>query len=381
VTSAAIWITGPPASGKTVLARATAAELRAAGGRPVMVLELDEIRRFVTPWPTYTETEREVVYRALVYMAFALTAAGTPVIIDATAHRRAWRDLARRLIPRFAEVQLICPLDVCREREARRAAGYAPRGIYARAGLPGSAVPGADLPYEPALQPEVTVDTRREDPATAVTRIVALIRALGELPAQAGDQPAAWAIWVTGLPGSGKTTLSRRAAAALAARSAPVHVLEFAEFRRLVLDGEPESDTTRDIVHRALVYTAKLLTDAGVPVIVDATAPRRAWRRLARELITHFAEVQLVCPHEICGERERAVRWHLGPEPPAAPAEHAPPQPDMVLGYEGSLDPELALHTDTSDLSANVEALLRLIQRLQRAAATAGHAPRHPLVS
>jgi adenylylsulfate kinase len=378
--SSAIWITGPPASGKTVLARATAAELRAAG-RPAVVLELDEIRQFVTPSPTYTETEREVVYRALVYMAAALTAAGTPVIIDATAHRRTWRDLARRLIPRFAEVQLVCPLEVCREREARRATGYAPRGIYARAGRPGSVVPGADVPYEPALRPEVTVDTRREEPATAVPRIVALIRELGELPEQTGDRRAAWAIWVTGLPGSGKTTLSRKAAEALGARSAPVYVLEFAEFRRLVLGDGPESDATGEIVHRALVYTAKLLTDAGVPVIVDATAPRRAWRRLARELITHFAEVQLVCPYEICGDRERAVRWHLGPAPSASHEAHGPPQPDMVLGYEGSLDPELALHTDTPNLSANVEALLRLVQRLQRAAATAAHAPKRPLVS
>jgi adenylylsulfate kinase len=376
----AIWITGPPASGKTVLARAAAAELHAAG-RPVTVLELDEIRRFLTPSPSYTETEREVVYRALVCMAAALTATGTPVIIDATAHRRTWRDLARRLIPRFAEVQLVCPLDVCREREARRAEGYAPRGIYERAGLPGSVVPGADVPYEPALRPEVTVDTRREDPATAVPRIVALIRALGELPERAGDRPAAWAIWVTGLPGSGKTTLSRRAAEALAERSTPVHVLDFAEFRRLVLGGEPESDATREIVHRALAYTAKLLTDAGVPVIVDATAPRRAWRRLARELITHFAEVQLVCPHEICGERERAVRWHLGPEAPASRAEPAPSQPDMALGYEASLAPELSLHTATSDLAASVDALLRLVQRLQRAVATAAREPGHPLVS
>ena len=88
----AIWITGLPASGKSVLARAAAAELR-AGGDAVVVLELGEIRKFLTPSPTYTDTERDVVYRALVYMATALTTSGTPVTIDATAHRRAWRDL------------------------------------------------------------------------------------------------------------------------------------------------------------------------------------------------------------------------------------------------------------------------------------------------
>jgi adenylylsulfate kinase len=63
--SSAIWITGPPASGKSLLARAAAAEL-GAEGRAVVVLELDEIRKVVTPSPTYTDTERDVVYRALV---------------------------------------------------------------------------------------------------------------------------------------------------------------------------------------------------------------------------------------------------------------------------------------------------------------------------
>ena len=378
--SSAIWITGPPASGKSFLARAAAAALSAAGA-PVVVLELDEIRKVVTPAPTYTDTERDVVYRALVYMAAALTAAGSRVIIDATAHRRAWRDLARRRIPRFAEVQLVCPLDVCREREIERAAGYAPRGIYARAGAPGSVVPGVDVPYEPALRPELTIETHREDRGVAVERLVALARALGaSREPRADDRRAAWAIWVTGLPGSGKTTLSRRTAESLAARSTRVHVLEFAEFRQALVADGPESDATSEIVHRALAYTAKLLTEAGVPVIVDATAPRRAWRGLARRLITHFAEVQLVCPYEICGDRERAGRWHLGAGPSASREEHAASGPDMVLGYEGSLDPELALYTDTPNFAANVEALLRLAVRLQRAAAAAGFAPKQPIV-
>jgi len=311
----------------------------------------------------------------------ALTAAGTPVIIDATAHRRAWRDLARRLIPRFAEVQLVCPLDVCREREARRAVGHAPRGIYARAGTPGSVVPGVDVPYELALRPEVTVDTHRDERDVAINRIVALGRALGEpVERRAGDRPAGWAIWLTGLPGSGKTTLSRKAAETLMARSTRVHVLGFAEFRRVLLDDGPESDATRDIVHRALAYTAKLLTEAGVPVIVDATAPRRAWRQFARELIARFAEVQLVCPDEICGERERAARWHLGVPPSSLPSECPASAPDMVLGYECSLRPELTLHTDTQNLAANVEALLRLAQRLQQAATSTGYAPKHTIV-
>src|SRR5439155_7904676 len=93
---------------------------------------------------------------------------------------------------------------------------------------------------------------------------------------------------------------------ALVALGVAVRVLELAEMRRLLLLGkQPESEYAREIVHRALAYTAKLLAETGVAVIVDATAPRRAWRELARGLIARFAEVQLVCPRAACHERER----------------------------------------------------------------------------
>lgn len=173
----AIWITGRPGSGKSVVARAAAALIRAEG-QPVTVLELDEIRRVLTPQPTYSDGERDLVYRALAYMARLVTEAGRPVLVDATAHRRAWRDLARDLIPRFAEVELDCPVEVAREREERREPGFAPRGIYARSGEPGAVVPGVDVPYEAPAAPELVVDTSVEPVPVAAERVAALARRL-----------------------------------------------------------------------------------------------------------------------------------------------------------------------------------------------------------
>jgi adenylylsulfate kinase len=360
----AIWITGLPGSGKSVLALATAAELEAAG-QPVVVLELDAIRGVITPSPTYSDTEHEVVYRALVQMAAAVTESGTPVIIDATAHRRRWRELARRLIPRFAEVQLVCPPDERQRRERERTEGNAPQQTSARAGLP-----GAEVPYEPPARAELTIDTQREPPASAVEAIVKLARRLGASSAGSGHVPySGWAIWISGLPGSGKTTLARGVAKGLAARCVDVRLLEFAEMRRAVLADYPESDATRDIVHRALAYTAKLLTDAGVAVIVDATSPRRVWRELARKLIIRFAEVELVCAREICLERDRATRWGLGPERLAVGLPAMSEPPDIVLHYEPSPCPELILRTDAHESWGALEELLRLALRLHRMAA------------
>lgn len=184
----AIWITGLPGSGKTTLARGVAAALRARG-IPVKLLGLDEIRRVLTPVPTYTGVEREIVYRALVHMAKLLTEADVPVIIDATGHRRVWRELASRLIPLFAEVQLRCPLPICIEREATRRAGSPPRGIYSRAGQPGSTVPGVDLAYEESLSPQLVLDTNTVDLWTQVQQVLHLVRRLSRQAARRDYRP------------------------------------------------------------------------------------------------------------------------------------------------------------------------------------------------
>jgi CheY-like chemotaxis protein len=104
------------------------------------------------------------------------------------------------------------------------------------------------------------------------------------------------------------------------------------------------------------------LTDAGVSVIVDATAARRAWREAARALIPCFAEIQLLCPTEVCLERERAVRWGLTFEA-AAPAP-APAKPDIVFDYEEAARPDLAIRTDVYDAHAAAERVLSMIRQL-----------------
>lgn len=369
----AIWITGLPGSGKSAISQALARDLDAAGV-PVTVLEMDVLRRVLTPAPTYSDDEREAVYRCLVYVAALLTDSGMPVIIDATGHRRRWRELARASIPAFGEVQLTCPLEICQRRERSRPAGHAPRGIYDAAGHPGATVPGVDVPYEPAVAPELVIDTSTTGVEAAVERILTLIERLAASPVAGGpERPrATWAMWLTGLPGSGKSTLAACVAEALAARELPIRVLEFSQVRQAIAPRGHVPRGTEEIIHRALVYAAKRLTEAGVPVIVDAAAPRRSWRNLARDLIAHFAEVQLVCPPEICGERERAVRWNLtlvarAPHPRDAARE----APEMVLDYEHSLNPELIVHTDLQDLWSATEEVLRLAERLHRAALAA----------
>ncbi len=149
-----IWISGLPGSGKSTIAD----ELKNRHPQ-FTVLRMDEIRKIATPEPTYSDAERDVLYRALVYFAMRLSEMGRDVLIDATGNRRVWRELARRLIPVYREVYLRCAKEVCIRREQRRIASHeAPRDIY-RKGAEGWPVPGMSAAYEEPLNPEVRIDT------------------------------------------------------------------------------------------------------------------------------------------------------------------------------------------------------------------------------
>jgi adenylylsulfate kinase len=175
----AVWLTGLPASGKSTVARALDAELGGKGIRAA-VLESDALRREITPNAAYGEVERAAFYATVAYLARVLVLHGVPVIVDATANRRAYRDRAREAIPRFFEVHVRCPLAVCQARD--------PKGIYRR-GAEGSAqnVPGVSAPYEPPLLPEMVVDGERDDPANAARRIVSALEKKGFLSHGTGD--------------------------------------------------------------------------------------------------------------------------------------------------------------------------------------------------
>jgi adenylylsulfate kinase len=168
----AIWITGLPASGKSTLARALKADL-AARGVDVAVLESDALRQVVSDHPQYGprygprygKEERDAFYRLMAYIGVLLVEHGVPVVFDATANLRRYRDQARQQIDRFLEVYVECPLDTCIARD--------PKGIYrqAREGA-ATSVPGLQAAYEPPEAPEVVV-REHETPTAAAERVIA----------------------------------------------------------------------------------------------------------------------------------------------------------------------------------------------------------------
>lgn len=167
--SFAIWVTGLPASGKSTIVSALKPQLEAMG-LAVEVLESDEVRRVITPTPTYSETERDLFYRVLAFTGQRLAAHGVTVVFDATASRRVYRDFARSVIPRFIEVAVECPLTTCMERDRK--------GTY-RKGQRGDSVtvPGLQSPYEAPINPDLRIDTTTTPSGDAARQICDLVKA------------------------------------------------------------------------------------------------------------------------------------------------------------------------------------------------------------
>jgi adenylylsulfate kinase len=167
----AVWITGLPASGKSTIAAKLIAQLDAQGV-DVALLESDELRKIFTPHPRYDPEERDMFYRQMVYVGVLLTQHGIPVVFDATANRRLYREWARQQIPKFVEVYVECPLTTCTARD--------PKGIYRRA-REGEAqtVPGLQAAYEAPEKPEIVLHGDKDAPEDAARSVITKLAELG----------------------------------------------------------------------------------------------------------------------------------------------------------------------------------------------------------
>lgn len=128
------------------------------------------MRTQLTPYPRYDDVDRNYFYGTLAAVGALIVAKGRPVIFDATANRRAYRDLARKAIARFAEVYVDTPLEVCVARDTK--------GLYRK----GAALPGVKAPYEPPSAPQLTVHGDRGTPKQAAVAIMELVQRSGWLP-------------------------------------------------------------------------------------------------------------------------------------------------------------------------------------------------------
>lgn len=182
-----IYITGLPGSGKSTVAQALL-KLLASQNIEATHLRLDEVRKEIVPKPHYTEEEREVVYQAYAKRGLKLIQNGHNVILDATAHRKKWRDCLRTQVKNFLEVYLRCDLKTCIKNESHRKDGLVMANIYKKAldrkktgrHFPGlGEVIGVDVPYEENDQAEIKIESDKISAKEAAKRIFDVLIGMG----------------------------------------------------------------------------------------------------------------------------------------------------------------------------------------------------------
>ena len=115
-------------------------------------------------------------------------------------------------------------------------------------------------------------------------------------------------LWLTGLSGSGKTTVATEVARRLRHEGQPVCVLDGDELRRGVNSDLGFSPAERTENVRRVAEMAKLTGQAGLIVVVALISPFRQDRAKARKLASEggvdFIEVHLDCPLHVCEGRD-----------------------------------------------------------------------------
>ena len=166
-------------------------------------------------------------------------------------------------------------------------------------------------------------------------------------------------IWLTGLSGSGKSTIAVAAEKALVARGRHSYVLDGDNVRHGLnsnLGFSPE-DRTENI--RRIGEVAKLFTDAGVIVFSSFISPYRADRDAVREIMEDgdFIEVYVAATLETCEKRDVKGLYKK------ARAGEIPEFTGISAPYEEPKKAELLLDTDALSVDQSVEAIVAHLEK------------------
>jgi bifunctional enzyme CysN/CysC len=163
-----------------------------------------------------------------------------------------------------------------------------------------------------------------------------------------GQRPCV--LWFTGLSGAGKSTIANLVEQRLFGTGHHSYLLDGDNVRHGLNKDLGFTDTDRVENIRRIAEVARLMTDAGLIVLVSFISPFRAERRMARELMDdgEFFEVFVDTPLEVAEERDpkglyrKARRGELnnftGIDSPYEPPEH----PELRLDTT-ALTPEKAV--------------------------------------
>ena len=172
-----LWFTGLSGAGKTTISDIVERALRERGLQ-VEVLDGDVVRTHLSKDLGFSKEDRDENIRRIGYICQYFTATDRVPIAAFISPYRAVRDEVRGKVGRFVEVYVEAPLETLVERDVK--------GLYKKA-LAGEIknFTGVSDPYEPPLNPELTVRTAEETPEESAARVLGVLEKLGYVPDRA----------------------------------------------------------------------------------------------------------------------------------------------------------------------------------------------------
>jgi adenylyl-sulfate kinase len=166
-----LWFTGLSGAGKSTISEIVFDRLHKAGAK-VELLDGDVVRTHLSKGLGFSKEDRDANIRRIGFVCELLTRHGVIALVAAISPYRAVREEVRANIGAFVEVHVHCPIEVLAERDVK--------GLYKKAiaGEIGSFT-GVSDPYEPPVNPEVTIDSSTEKVEESVEKVWRKLRELG----------------------------------------------------------------------------------------------------------------------------------------------------------------------------------------------------------
>lgn len=163
-----IWFTGLSGAGKTATAQVLT-ELLLEHGKQLTMLDGDVIRTHLSKGLGFSKEDRDTNIIRIGFVAGEIVRHGGVVICAAISPYRAARNEARQMVgENFIMVYMDTPIEVCEQRDTK--------GLYAKARrgeLKGFT--GVDDPYEPPIQPEISLKGMGVTPDQNARQIIAYL--------------------------------------------------------------------------------------------------------------------------------------------------------------------------------------------------------------
>ena len=172
-------------------------------------------------------------------------------------------------------------------------------------------------------------------------------------------------IWLTGLSGAGKSTISLEIERRLNAVGRNVEIMDGDVIRTNLSKGLGFSREDRITNNKRIAFVCSLLTRNGVACIAAAISPYREAREWAREEIGNFVEVYVKCPLEVCEERDVKGLYRLVKE---GKKKEFTGKDDP---YEEPEHPDLVVETDRETVAESVDRILAKLVELEYLSAAA----------